>query len=77
MNHPLFDAIVGLDGTERLVAFPNGLRVGYAHLGDQWLTFIETPRGGQNQYFHPDAFAAYSYVCSLGLGESPFRLIDA
>ena len=76
MSQTLLAAIAALDGTERLVAFDNGLRVGYAHLGDQWITFEETPQGGRNQYFHPDAFAAYNYVCTLGLGEAPFRLIE-
>ena len=61
MSRALLDAITALDGAERLVAFDNGLRVGYAHLGDQWITFEETPQGGRNQYFHPDAFAAYAY----------------
>jgi hypothetical protein len=76
MNHPLLDAITALDGTERLIAFPNGLRVGYAHLGDQWLSFEETPSGGRGQMFHPDAFAAFNYLLTLGLGETPFRVID-
>jgi hypothetical protein len=76
MSRALLDAITALDGGERLVAFDNGLRVGYAHLGDQWITFEETPQGGRNQYFHPDAFAAYNYVCTLGLGDAPFRLIE-
>lgn len=77
MSQALLDAIASLDGTERLVAFDTGLRVGYAHLGDQWITFEETPRGGRNQYFHPDAYAAYTYVRTLGLADQPFRLIDA
>ena len=76
MSRALLDAITALDGTERLVAFAGGLRVGYAHLGDQWITFEETPTGGRNQYFHPDAFAAYNYVCTLGLGEEPFKVVD-
>jgi hypothetical protein len=76
MSRALLDAITALDGTERLIAFAGGLRVGYAHLGDQWITFEETPQGGRNQYFHPDAFAAYTYICARGLGEAVFRLIE-
>jgi hypothetical protein len=75
MSQLLLDAIAALDGTEQLVAFTSGLRVGYTHLGDQWITFIETPAGGQQQYFHPDAYAAYRYVCEQGLGEATFRLL--
>lgn len=76
MSRQLLDAINGLDGTERLIAFANGLRIGYAHLGDQWITFEETSQGGQNQIFHPDAFAAYTHVRALGLGDVAFRIID-
>lgn len=76
MSQTLLEAINGLDGTEQLLAFPSGLRVGYAHLGDQWITFEETPQGGRNQVFHPDAFAAYIYVLTLGLGDVAYRLLD-
>ncbi len=76
MSRALLDAIASLEGSERLVAFANGLRVGYTHLGDQWITFEETPRGGQNQHFHPDAFAAYNYCLSLGLGDAAFRIVE-
>lgn len=76
MSRALLDAIAGLEGSERLVAFADGLRIGYAHLGDQWISFEETPRGGRNQHFHPDAFAAYSYCLARGLGETPYRVIE-
>jgi hypothetical protein len=77
MSRSLLDAIASLEGSERLVAFATGLRVGYTHLGDQWITFVETPRGGMDQRFHPDAFAAYNYVLTLGLGETSYRIVEA
>lgn len=76
MSQALLAAIAALDGSERLVAFANGLRVGYTHLGDQWLTFVETPQGGRQQTFHPDAFAAYAFVRAQGLAEQPFVILD-
>jgi hypothetical protein len=77
MSHALLDAIAALEGTEKLIAFPNGLHIGYTHLGDQWISFEETPRGGQNQRFYPDAFVVYNYLLTLGLGATPYRVIDA
>ena len=77
MSQALLEAIAALDGSERLIAFTNGMRVGYALLGDQWITFEETPQGGRNQYFHPDAYAAYTYLRSLGLGDRPFQVLES
>src|SRR5688572_29049670 len=71
MTAQLLAAIVALEGSERLVAFADGFRVGYAHLGDQWITYEETPQGGRNQSFHPDAYAAYAFVRARGAADQP------
>lgn len=77
MSQTLLNEIAALEGSERLIAFETGLRVGYAHLGDQWLTFRESARGGYDQCFHPDAYTAYRYVRSLGLADAPYRILES
>jgi hypothetical protein len=76
MTPPLLAAIIALEGTERHVAFASGVRVGYTHLGDQWITYEETAHGGRNQMFHPDAYTAYAYIRAQGLADQPFRLLE-